>query len=187
MAKIEENFNFPDINGFIVDVEDLITLNFTLQNVTFSDFSINPNTPDLMNFVENNEMILSIGDFKGHVAGDYQFITDPPILADIGSFSFKSDNLTLSIDGTNTFTDGILSVALHAFHLDMQPFNLTIDGISDISEVLTSLINTVGNVLRGRISSLSYYPPALKKVNQALNVALAHIPDEIFLSDDIYI
>ena len=69
----------------------------------------------------------------------------------------------------------------------MQPFVLDIDGISDISEVLTSLINTVGNVLRGRISSMSYYPPALAKVNKVLNLALAHIPDEIFLSDDIYI
>ena len=64
---------------------------------------------------------------------------------------------------------------------------MDIDGISDVSDVMTSLINTVGNVLRGRISSLSYYPPALAKVNKLLNTALANIPDEIFISDDIYI
>ena len=71
MTKVEDNFKFPDINGFIVDIEDLITLNFTLQNVTFSGFSINPNVPELMNFIENNRMILSVGEFKGYVKGDY--------------------------------------------------------------------------------------------------------------------
>ena len=187
MAKIESNFKFPDINGFIIDIEDLISFNFTLQNVTFSDFSINPNTPPLMNFIENNRMILSVGDFKGHVKADYQFITDPPILADIGSLSFSSDNLTFSIDGTNTFNDGILDINLHAFTIDMQPFVLDLDGISDLSEVVTSLVNTVGNTLRGRVSSMSYYPPALAKINKLLNTVLAHIPDEIFISDDMYI
>lgn len=141
----------------------------------------------LMNFIENDRMILSVGDFKGHIKADYMYISDPPLFADIGSFSFSSDNLTFSIDGTNTFSDGILDVNLHAFHIDMQPFVLDIDGISDLSEVVTSLVNTVGNTLRGRVSSMSYYPPALVKINKILNTFLAHIPDEIFVSDDLYI
>jgi hypothetical protein len=132
-------------------------------------------------------MILSFGDFKGHVKGDYKFISDPPLLADIGSIDFESDNVTIKIDGTNTFTDGILDVNLHALNFDMKPFVFDLDGISDMSEVVTSLINSVGNVLIGRLSSMSYYSPVLSKVNKVLNTLLAHIPDEIWLSDDLYI
>ena len=93
---------FPN-ETFQINLQDLISLNFTIENVTLSDFSISTEEPELFNFVDTDRMILSIGGFKWHINADYKYITDPPILADIGSISYSSDNLTFSIDGTNTF------------------------------------------------------------------------------------
>jgi len=37
---------------------------------------------------ENNSVILNLQNFKGEVNGNYMYITDPPLLADVGDFDW---------------------------------------------------------------------------------------------------
>jgi len=38
-----------------------------------------------------------------------------------------------------------------------KPFEIKLDGVSDLSEVVSSLITFVGNVIRTRLISISHY------------------------------
>lgn len=43
------------------------------------------------------------------------------------------------------------------FQLDVEPFNITFDGISDISNVASRFFTFIGNVIRGRLVSIIKY------------------------------
>lgn len=115
------------------------------------------------------------------------FITDPPILADIGDFHFDSNNLTLKLDGNNYFDDGTLQVKLNAVDFDLEPLSIDMDGINDMSDVVTRLLNFGGNTITSRLSSMSKFAPVLDKLSRLLNAFFKIIPDELFLDDDVYI
>lgn len=63
--------------------------------------------------------------------------------------------------------------------LDMEPFVLHFDGISDTSDVISRFITFAGNVVRDRLQSLSHYDRALPKLNAIINGIIDVIPDEI--------
>lgn len=56
---------------------------------------------------------------------------------------------------------------------------LQFDGVSDFSNVTSRLISYITNTITSRLSSISRYPPALKKVNKLLNTGLSLIPDTL--------
>jgi len=51
---------------------------------------------------------LTIANFSGGIAGSYSYVSDPPILADIGDINFISPSLGLVIDGYNHYEDNHL-------------------------------------------------------------------------------
>lgn len=56
---------------------------------------------------------------------------------------------------------------------------MSLDGQSDISDVFSRLVTFLGNVLRGRLQSLSQYHKTKPKLNNLVNLLLSMIPDEI--------
>ena len=52
MAK----FTFPDFTNVIIDIEDVVTYNFTVNQLQFVDFTYNPNIK-LMNLYEDKHFI----------------------------------------------------------------------------------------------------------------------------------
>jgi len=141
----------------------------------------------LIEILDKDRIALNIFEFEGHVKADYKFITDPPILADIGTFHLDSTNLTVTMDGSNYFTDDCLQVDLKALDFNVKPFDIDLVGINDMSDVLSSLITFSGNTLASRLSSMSKFSPVQSKLNNVLNALIRLIPDEIFIDDDIYI
>ena len=61
----------------------------------------------------------------------------------------------------------------------MTPMEVSVDGVSDVNDVLARFISFGGGVLTNRISSLSKFKPFLKKTNKLLNTLISLIPDEI--------
>lgn len=61
------------------------------------------------------------------------------------------------------------------------------DGINDMSDVVTRLLTFGGNTLTSRLSSMSKFPPVLPKLSSLMNALFQAIPDELFLDDDVYI
>lgn len=48
----------------------------------------------------------------------------------------------------------VLKINIEDMFLAVDPFNITMDGISDVSEVATDLVTFIGNVIRGRLVSI---------------------------------
>ena len=86
------------------------------------------------------------------------YISDPPIFADIGDFDF---NINSSSFMTNFTTDmninDVLQIDIMNYSLQINPFDVNFDGISDISDVFSRFLTFGGNVIRDRAVSISNY------------------------------
>jgi hypothetical protein len=169
-----------------ITIPDLISIRFNLTDLRFEGFSIDP-TVDLVTLVGNDEATISFRDFRGKILANYMYITDPPLLADIGQIHFENYNTSLYMNGFSKFDDGMLNITLAAFDLEVDPFVLHFDGISDTSDVISRFLTFAGNVIGDRISSLSRFPPALTKFNNLINTIISIIPDELDIpGTDLY-
>ena len=116
------------------------------------------------------------------------FITDPPLLADIGQLHFALDNATGKADIYSHFDDGLLNLTILNTSMQVEPLILHLNGISDTIDVLSRFMTFAGNVARDRLVSMSNYKYALKRINYLIPVLLEMIPDEIDISGtDLYI
>ena len=71
-------------------------------------------------------------DFNQRIILDYEFITDPPILADIGTFELDIQNVDLKAEMFFLF-DGILNVQITSLDVFLDPIFIDFDGMSDFS------------------------------------------------------
>jgi len=94
------------------------------------------------------------------MTADYSFITNPPIFADIGEAMILFSNLTASTDVESYLhensmeenNDFELSFKNMKVDSGAEPFT-NFDGISDFSDVVTNVVNTVAAVVRNRLDS----------------------------------
>ena len=70
-----------------ISIPGLISIKLNLTDFRFDNISID-NSVKLMKLVGDDEFIFAIKDFKGTIRANYMYITDPPLLADIGSIHF---------------------------------------------------------------------------------------------------
>lgn len=121
----------------------------------------------------DNQAVFSIADLVGSVQFDYSFLTDPPLLADIGTFKLDlaKTNLTANFSTDMDDTSGVIQIDLHEFNLTMGDFSLDIDGVSDLGLVINDLVNYVGNVLQYRLLSILRYL-GTDRVANVLNILL---------------
>lgn len=88
----------------------------------------------------------------------YMYITDPPLLADVGDFDWQFNDTSFKFGGILYLNDDLVpQLLLEDFDIEAKPFEIKLDGVSDLSEVVSSLITFVGNVLRTRLISMSHY------------------------------
>ena len=66
-----------------MSVPDLISVKYNFTDLKLEGFGMDPNVP-LFDLVGNDQFIFQFKDFKGTIKANYMFITDPPLLADIG-------------------------------------------------------------------------------------------------------
>ena len=122
---------------------------------------------------------------------DYSYVTDPPILADIGEATLLFSNTSFSTKVTSYLHAGLTDENLELTLTDMtleavaEPF-CKFDGISDFSDVATGTVNTVAAVVRNRVASLInggdvYGVDA--KIQAIINKILALIPGTIKFGD----
>lgn len=158
-----------------ISIPDVIKFDFNITGLKISDLSLDPTCKLLELF--NDRMVYSFKNFTGNFKTSYMYISDPPIFADIGEFDFTIGNTTFLADFDSNITKGVLDVLIHRLELEIAPFDMLFDGISDISDVASRFVTYVGNVLRGRLTSIvAYAGPA--RINPAVNSLLELIPDE---------
>lgn len=106
------------------------------------------------------------------------YVSDPPIFADIGDFDMDIENTTMILDFNQTIEDdGIMDIFINNLELFIAPWRAKFDGISDISQVATSFISYVGNVLTNRLTSIVAYKGP-EYAQSLVNKVLEIIPDE---------
>mmetsp|Transcript_8438 Transcript_8438/g.14140 ORF Transcript_8438/g.14140 Transcript_8438/m.14140 type:complete len:475 (-) Transcript_8438:251-1675(-) len=166
---------FLNITNQSVTLPDIIKIDFNLTNICIHNFSLNKNFT-LMDLLDERA-IFGVQDFEGQFHADYQYISDPPVFADIGVFSTSINNITSVID-FSTFFDGMFQARINNVTLEMDPFKLTFDGVSDMSDVTARFITFIGNIIRNRLVSINKYLGA-DNISDMLNTLIAQIPDEI--------
>ena len=187
LFKKLENFTFSDMVNRTLSVPDLISVNFNLTDLRLEGWSVDPNHK-LVDLVGNDRAIVSFKDFKGALKANYMFVTDPPLLADIGSIDFENYNVSISFDGYTAFVEDDFEANLLNFTLDIDPFIMHFDGISDTSDVVSRFLTFAGNIIRDRLVSLTHYGRTLKKVNSLINAVIDIIPEELHIpGTDLYL
>ena len=88
----------------------------------------------------------------------YMYITDPPLLADVGDFDWQFNDTSLKLGGILYLNDDMVpQYLLQDLDLYAKPFEIQLDGVSDLSEVVSRLITFFGNIIRTRLISISHY------------------------------
>jgi hypothetical protein len=158
-----------------ISVPDVMKFDFNVTGLKITDLSLDP-TAKLMELFDDR-LVYSIRNFTGNFGFSYMYISDPPIFADIGDFNLVLDNTTFLMDFDTNIANGVLDLLIHRLEMDVYPFDIKIDGISDISDVASRFMTYVGNVLRGRLNSIvKYAGPG--RFNPMINKLLEMIPDE---------
>jgi len=137
-------------------IPDLISVTFNLTDLKFEAFSIDPNV-ELMDLVGDDQLIFAFQNFTGRIMANYMYVTDPPLLADIGQIHFENNSTSFMINGKSSFIDGILNINTLKINLDTDPFILHFDGISDTSDVISRFLTFSGNVIANRLDSMSKF------------------------------
>ena len=135
-----------------------LEIDYEIWDIKLSSASISP-TPSIVT-IENGYCTLSLKDLTLNVTADYSYVTNPPILADIGEASFLISDFTTSTDfyfylHSNYGQQGSkLELNLKNTHVQsgVEPF-AKFDGISDFSDVASNTVNTLAAVLRNRVNS----------------------------------
>jgi hypothetical protein len=64
---------------------------------------------------------------------DYEFITEPPLLADIGTFEIDIQNMDIKVQVFFEFINGLLSLEISDLDFFVDPIFIDVDGMSDFS------------------------------------------------------
>ena len=105
---IMKNLKLPDLDDVIIDVQDLISLNVSLQDLHIENLHINSslsNETRFINLYDDDMIRLTNANFSGSIKGSYSYVSDPPIMADIGDINLNSPSFGIVIDGYNHWED----------------------------------------------------------------------------------
>jgi hypothetical protein len=150
-----------------LDLVDFISFDFNVTQLTFPQAALDPTTP-----------IIQLGENKARfqinltleAEFDYQYISDPPIFADIGTAYLGFDGMFVDFTWTSTMDDSFV-IEVSNVTLDFapdQPHPL-FDGISDFSILASNVATTVTAIIRNRLQSLINAQLVTPKLNKIVN------------------
>jgi len=151
-------FTLKDIKGTLDLLDSDLSLEYELDNLKIANASIDP-TPPLVTINDKIKGVtMAFSNLNLELQGDYSYVSDPPIFADIGEANVRFGNTSLSTviisDWHRSSNDNSFTLDFSQTQIDSapEPF-VDFDGISDFSEVVTNVINTVAAVVRNRVDS----------------------------------
>lgn len=81
-------------------------------------------------------------------------MSDPAIIADIGSVNFTMDNLTVNFNLTTFWEDYNISLNVIGVHAGLDNFDLELDGVNDFMYVAVRFIDKWLVLLSGRFKQV---------------------------------
>ena len=135
-------FNITEIQDSIHLLDDDLVIDYTLMGAKVANASIDKEPPVIK--IGDGDFKFAFSNLNINLTSDYKFMSDPPILADIGEVNLTLANTTLSTDvrtylHTRKVEGSNLSVDFNNtnVHTNPEPFcNLT--GINDFSQIINN-------------------------------------------------
>ena len=171
----------PDVTNGTLPIEEIISFDYNLTGWAFADANYNGAVPIVK--VSKDMARIQLSNLTLNLTADYAYVSDPPILADIGSAYLGIDTLSLDVNLTSLLTGDELNVTIEGMELNFenaQPLAL-FDGLADFSELATNAVNTAAAVVRNRLVSFVNGGLLTNKVNAFLNKVIHMIPPQIDL------
>ena len=167
---------FNDSINCSIGIENLIEFDFNITNKEIVEIQLDA-SQQLVKLYDDR-LAFGVRNFTANAGFSYMYISNPPIFADIGDFDMDIANTTFLLDFDQTFgDDGVMDIVINSLELFVAPWRAKFDGISDISQVATSFISYVGNVLTNRLTSIvAYKGPEYAQI--IVNKLIEIIPDE---------
>ena len=139
--------------------------------------------------IGDGQLRFELASFTLDLGFDYEFITNPPILADIGTASVNIGGMTLVADIESfledTFSIQLLDLTLNFSHPGSL---LNLDGLNDFGVVINSTLNHFTSIFRNRLSSMINEQIFTDKFSAIINKVLALVPNDIeLLNSDFYV
>ena len=169
-----------------ISIEGLTT-DFNVTNLKIAEAYLDGQTPVVQ--IGDGQMRFQLADFTLELSFDYEFITDPPIFADIGTAQINIRGLTFAAD-IKTFLEESFSLQLIDLKLDFQNPGglLNLDGLNDFGIVINDTLNHFTSIFRNRLSSMINEQIFTEKFSSIANKVLALVPNDIeLLNSDFYI
>lgn len=178
--NLTENFINPLINTLTerppstlfmnqyLGMVDFINVTFNVTDVVFPESHLNPVGPIVV--LGDNSARFQINELTMMLEFDYMYISDPPLLADIGTAYLGVQGMTLEFNWTSTLdeTFEIYMTDLELSFLPDQPHPL-FDGISDFSVLSSGILTTITAVIRNRLVSFFDSQLMTPFINKTLN------------------
>jgi hypothetical protein len=136
-----------------LDLVDFMNITFNVTNFRFTKSELNPKGPIIQ--LGDNYALFSINELSLDVEFDYQYISDPPIFADIGVGYLGIEGMTLEFTMT-TQMDSDFEIFITDLWMDFDPDQPQplFDGISDFSQMGSNIMTTIWAIIRNRLQSL---------------------------------
>ena len=99
-------------------------------------------------------MKISIPNLSLDLHYEYAVLSDPPIFADFGASVIEIDNLYIEILSNTSFENQNLTVNVIDMNIGLNQMNVDFDGVSDMSLVITSLVNDIVKIVGQQIHEL---------------------------------
>ena len=177
---------FGDMTNEHISIEGLTT-DFNVTNLKIAEAYLDGQTPGVQ--IGDEQMRFQLADFTLELSFDYEFITDPPIFADIGTAQVNIRGMTFAAD-IKTFLEESFSMQLVDLKLDFQNPGglLNLDGLNDFGIVINDTLNHFTSIFRNRLSSMVNEQIFTEKFSSIANKVLALVPNDIeLLNSDFYI
>lgn len=164
---------YTNILGIDLDLK-LFTLASNVTNFTLRNFKV-PQTKKMFE-IYDDAFIMDLEDFSLDFDIDYEFISDPPVFADLGTMENHVSHLDFKINMTTSYEDYDVTLIINQLLLDVKTLDIVFDGVSDFSTVITSLTNKVVGLVWVKIENL-IYTKLQDKVVPLINKFLDQLPE----------
>lgn len=107
----------------------------------------------------------------------YELITDPPIMADIGTLNISVDNMGLEFNTTTSVLNNELILNFTYLNLSLDHFGLEFDGLNDFLYVMNGLIGKIVSLVVGQVGYV--IENDLASLGPLINKIIGMIPEKI--------
>jgi hypothetical protein len=170
-----------EIEGFIV--------NYNVTNFRLDELIIDGAVPIF--YIINDGLSFSLKNLTVKISFDYEFILDPPLLADIGHFWVQLEQVDFQLNFTTYMIDVTKKEQIHitgsSLFFDHPAPLVDIYGYADLGIVVNNTINTIAAVVKNRLQQRIGQADFMLKMELLINAFLLIVPNNIHLGGDLYL